>query len=70
MEELDNYTFLEYSDHVDKWGRCDQMKELDNYTFLEYSDHVDKGKKLFFINFGATSFLRQFSKRSEICYIA
>ena len=41
------------------------MGELDNYTYSESSDHLDKGKQIFFINFGATSFLRQFSKGSE-----
>ena len=41
------------------------MGVLDNYTFLESSDHVDNRKKLFFITFGATSFLRQFSKDSK-----
>ena len=46
------------------------MVELDNYTYSESSDHVDKGKKIFFINFRATSFLRQFSKGSEKCYTA
>ena len=40
-------------------ARCDQMWELDKYTFLEFPDHVDNGKSFFFINFGATSFLRK-----------
>ena len=42
------------------------MGELDNYTYLESSDDVDNGKKLFLINFGATSFLWQFSKGSVV----
>ena len=46
-------------------ARCEQIGELNNYTFLESSDHVDNGKKLFFITFGATSFLRHFSKESK-----
>ena len=46
------------------------MGELDNYTFLESSDHVGNGKKIFFITFGPTSFLRHFSEGSERCYIA
>ena len=41
------------------------MEELDNYTFLESSDHVDNGKKFFFITFGSTSFLQQFSEGSK-----
>ena len=54
-----------------EWARYDdQMGELDNYTYSESSDHLDKGKQIFFINFGATSFLRQFSKGSEKCYAA
>ena len=49
---------------------CDQMGELDYYAYLESSDHADNGKKLFFITFGATSFLQQISEGSKRCYIA